>query len=98
MQAVIYKYALTQLALAPAEPFLVHKGATPLCVQTQLGVPMLWASVPVYAMTAPKMEDAKIEVIPTGRPYDTEGRKYIGTFQVEDGGIPFVFHVFQRAA
>jgi hypothetical protein len=69
-------------------------GSEILCVQTQNGQPQLWA------MVDPKAEfvsHRQIAIFGTGHSIPDEPvalRKYIGTFQMHDGGL--VFHAFDN--
>jgi hypothetical protein len=67
-------------------------GAEILCVQMQAGKPCLWALVD---FAAGKVERS-IEIFGTGHPIPSGDRRYIGTFQVQDGA--FVFHAFELIA
>ena len=64
-------------------------GAEILDVQTQDGTPRMWAIV-----DPDKEKETRVfDVIGTGHDINDEKRKYIGTFQVENG--LYVFHVFE---
>ena len=68
------------------------KCAEILTVQTQRERPCLWAMVNPGADKEPR----KFEIYGTGHivPYDlVEDRKYIGTFQLQEGDL--VFHLFE---
>jgi len=67
------------------------EGAKILCVQVQNGVPCMWA-VCDPAVTVRK-EKRYFAVVGTGHPHDVIPKDYIGTFQLEGGGL--VFHVFE---
>ena len=62
-----------------------------LCVQTQFKKPCIWVMVNPNEKI---METREIEVFGTGHKMSDNNRKYIGTFQVNDG--MFVFHVFEK--
>jgi hypothetical protein len=65
------------------------KGADILCVQTQMGVPCLWATVD------PTQDAVRraIRIVGTGHLFDADGLTYIGTYQLQGGTL--VFHVFE---
>lgn len=63
------------------------RGATVLCVQTQNGVPCLWAEVDTYEPTVQR----RIDVYETGHEVPFSSR-YVGTFQLHGGAL--VFHVY----
>lgn len=86
----IFKYALRTTDIQ-----IVHmpKDAEVLTVQVQNGIPCIWAIVgesdPLVRM--------EVETFGTGRTMPESplrNRKYIGTYQLDDGRI--VFHVFVR--
>jgi hypothetical protein len=79
--------------IAIVAPGLIRmpKGAEILTVQTQHGVPCVWAIVDPQA----EKEDRYFEILGTGQPvYEGEevDRAYVGTFQQP----PFVWHLFER--
>ena len=85
---VIYKYDLKP----KTNQLTMPRGALILCVQTQQGVPRLWALVDADAPD----ETRVIEVYSTGEPVIEDmgvSRNYVGTFQLEGGSL--VFHVFE---
>lgn len=69
-------------------------GSEVLCVQAQAGhLPCLWALV----YPEKEKEDRHFELFGTGHPVPNDisiERKYIGTYQLEDGA--FVAHLFER--
>jgi len=65
------------------------KGAEILCVQVQNTDPWLWALV--NSLETEK-EVHLIETFGTGHKISGAPRKYIGTYQLHNGGL--VFHVF----
>lgn len=67
-------------------------GAEILCVQMQAGTPCLWALVNLSAIEA----DRSIEIYGTGHTIPSGDRRYIGTFQAQDGAL--VFHAFELIA
>lgn len=82
----VFKY---QLAVVDHQVVEIPHGAELLCVQTQYGVPAIWA----------KVDDEHPEVgydvfmVGTGHNASrTKGVKYLGSFQLQDGR--FVGHVF----
>lgn len=93
MERVIWKYQLAPLARAAGgEAFIIK---LPLCsevlsVQVQSGEPVLWAAV--YPNS--KLQARRFCIIATGQPYEEEGLKYIGTFQMIGGQL--VLHLFEQ--
>lgn len=80
---VVWKYQISNMLVRHEMP----KGAEFLSVQTQHGIPVLWARVDPEA---PKVE-RQFHVLPTGgETYGFESFKYLGTFQTGD----LVWHVF----
>lgn len=63
-------------------------GAEIISMQTQKGVPTLWAIVD----PANSLEKVNIHVAGTGHNLPDNIERFIGTFQIDDGA--FVFHVF----
>lgn len=61
-----------------------------LCVQVQNETPCIWVLCDPDEQTGPM----GIETFGTGHTIDGANRKYIGTYQLRDGGL--VFHVFER--
>ena len=59
-----------------------------LSVQVQAGVPCLWALVSPDAPGVPRT----VDTYGTGHPVDGNPGRYIGTYQLSNGGL--VFHVF----
>jgi hypothetical protein len=68
----------------------IPAGARLLAVQTQHGTPMLWAMCDEEAQREPRW----IAIVGTGNPLPNSLGEYLGTFQVNGGGL--VFHVFER--
>lgn len=91
---MIYKYALDIVDLQTVE---MHRLAKILCIQTQKGIPCLWAEVDPEQPT----ERRFIRMYGTGQPHvqddpyipEEYGSKYLGTYQVMKGNI--VFHVYE---
>lgn len=66
-------------------------GAIPLCVQTQLGAPELWARVdPERPMAV-----HHFRIAGTGHPLGSNVGEHIDSFQLNGGAL--VFHVFAEA-
>ena len=65
------------------------EGARILAVQTQFGVPCIWALVD----PSHKTEERTFALYGTGHPIVDRYHSYIGTIQLQDGA--FVFHVFE---
>jgi hypothetical protein len=86
----IFKYTVQlndELTLA------IPAGAQLLCVQTQRGIPQLWAVVDTERPDAPR----HFRWFGTGHSFDPGGEAaYIGTVQINDGAL--VFHLFEVAA
>lgn len=86
----IYKY---RLDMTDFQQVSLPKGAEILCVQSQHNIPNLWALVD----TEQRREMRQFEIFGTGHEVKEDmgiDRKYIGTFQLNDGNL--VFHVFER--
>lgn len=83
----IWKY---QLQVKDTQTIMMPFGARMLCVQNQGGVPCLWALCDIDAEKICRT----IDTIGTGHPLSAHIRKYIGTFQQEEGSL--VWHVFER--
>lgn len=64
-------------------------GAKALAMQTQHGMPALWALVDPGAAPEPR----RFRIAGTGHPIDEEIVGYVGTFQMSGGVL--VFHVFE---
>lgn len=88
----IYKYTLEPSGFPSVQDIQMPDLSELLTVQVQLGRPQLWALVD----PSRPLRTRKIEVFGTGEDIESDGvhRKYIGTFQLEGGGL--VFHVFER--
>jgi hypothetical protein len=63
-----------------------------LCVQTQGGIPHIWAEVETD--NAPVVR--KFRVVGTGHAMPAVGLQYLGTYQVLDGAL--VWHVYEELA
>lgn len=75
------------------QSILMPKGAEILTVQTQNGIPCIWALVDIEAEKEPRVFD----IFGTGHPVTFDmgvERKYINTFQLKGGAL--VFHLFER--
>lgn len=69
------------------------KDAKVLSAQMQHGQCQLWAMVDNSKAPYPR----RIEVLPTGAFVERADRlSFLGTVQVNDGGSPLVFHIFER--
>jgi hypothetical protein len=62
-------------------------GANVLCIQTQNGVPCVWAEVDSTEPT----EIRRFVIVGTGQPIPDDADRYVGTWQ----SGPFVFHLFE---
>lgn len=67
------------------------KGAEILTLQMQGGSPCIWAKVDPNA----EIERRAFRIFGTGHGLPPMKLDYVGTFQVNDGGSPLVFHVFE---
>src|SRR5271154_4371477 len=87
-QRVVHKYALD----IDDETFVsMPAGAVVLDVQTQHGVPQIWALVDPDRKL---MIGRRFRVAGTGHPIDWQtNMRHRGTFQMRDGGL--VFHLFE---
>jgi len=63
-----------------------------LCVQTQSGLPFMWAKVDTEA----QKEKRTFRLIGTGHPIEDDSLSYIGTFQIYNGSL--VFHLFEETS
>lgn len=88
MAKAIFKFPLEATDL---QEISIQKGAEILTVQTQHGIPQLWAVVDPQA----EKEVRAIRIVGTGHFLGEEltRRGYIGTFQIAGGSL--VFHVFE---
>jgi hypothetical protein len=82
----IYKYPLTT---GDSVTIYLPKGAEVLTVQTQAGLPCVWAKVDTASMS----EFHRFYVRGTGHELTGNEGAYVGTFQVYDGEL--VFHLFE---
>lgn len=90
MKKTIWKF---ELEVADKQFIRMPKEAELLSVQTQNETPCLWALVNPNNAT----EERCFEVFGTGHTMHCDigiDRKYIGTFQMQNGGL--VFHLFER--
>lgn len=87
-QLTIWKYPL---AVEDYVTLSLPKGARILSVQTQRGLPQLWALVDADAPTVQRRFRVfgTGHALPNGVIFDT----YLGTFQLHDGAL--VFHLFE---
>ena len=84
----IYKYPV--LPIDDEIKMMIHEGAEYLCVQTQQGIPCLWALVDLEKPLAEKW----FCIRGTGCPFKGNEGKYISTFQLYGGSL--VFHIFEK--
>jgi hypothetical protein len=87
MMKAIWKYAIN-----PKTAVAIPEGARLLSVQTQDNQPQLWTLVDPER----PMVKRNFVSMATGEPFDDEGLVYVGTFQINSGGL--VFHVFEVTA
>ena len=85
----IWKYALQ---VADLQTIAMPQGAQVLCVQTQSGIPQLWALVDPGA----PMKERAFVTYGTGQEMPDCPDVYIGTYQIRGGAL--VFHVFEKRA
>lgn len=96
MNNIVYKYPLE---VTDKQQINLPKGAEILTIQTQAGAPQMW--VHVNSENADQAHELRsFETYGTGHPMkylqmDKE-RRYIGTYQIENG--QFIFHVFELVA
>jgi hypothetical protein len=88
MHNTIWKFPLT---VTDTQFISLPKDAEILCVQVQMEAPCLWAKVD---STIEDKETVLIETFGTGHPMDEKNRKYIGTYQLNNGHL--IFHVFRH--
>lgn len=87
MNNTIWKY---ELQISESFRLELPKGANILCVQSQNGNPCLWAEV----NNSEKDKEVKLlETFGTGHIFDSKPRKYLGTYQLQNGRL--VFHVYE---
>jgi hypothetical protein len=83
----IYKFPIR---VTDVQAVRMSAGAQILTVQVQHGQPCIWAHLdPDQPPTT-----RTIEMFGTGHPIEPAPRQYIGTVQLQGGGL--VFHVFER--
>lgn len=87
MNNTIWKY---ELKVTDHNRLELPKGANILCVQLQHGQPCLWAEVNSKEQ---EKEVRLIETFGTGHKLDSSPRKYISTYQLQNGSL--VFHVYE---
>ena len=85
---IIFKYPLMQV---PEEQISLPVGAEILTVQTQGEQPCIWAMIDLNEI---RYKNVTIETFGTGHKMDDAERRYIGTYQINNGD--YVFHVFER--
>jgi hypothetical protein len=68
----------------------IHEGAEYLTIQTQFGRPTLW----VLANLENHLVEKWFCIRGTGHRFKGNEGKYLGTFQLDGGGL--VFHVFEK--
>lgn len=92
MNAAVWK---VPLLVTGRQTVALPAGARILTVQTQ-GVPYLSEQLCLWAVvdTGATLTTRTIEVFGTGHPIEEAEREYIGTAQMNDGGL--VWHVFER--
>lgn len=83
---IIYKYELKEIDV---NKLSMPEDAQILCVQTQKGIPYIWALVDDKKEVKSKF----IMTIGTGHPMPDNPKKYIGTYQLFEGDL--VYHVFE---
>lgn len=86
MQA-IWKFSLQA---TDAQTISMPKGAQVLTVQSQRGIPALWAIVDPDAEEG----DRTFLTYGTGQPITVSPGEYAGTYQLQGGAL--VFHVFEE--
>lgn len=87
MARQIFKYQLDTTDIQQVE---MPEGAEILCVQTQYGIPCIWALVQPNAALSKRT----IEIFGTGHNVpENANRKYIGTYQLRQ--VNLVFHCFE---
>ena len=87
----IYKYPLNPYHTATE--LYMPRGAKVLCAQTdeKTDCPCIWALVDVWETVM----DSRIFFLHlTGLDIDVEGKEYIGTVQLSEGGL--ILHVFEK--
>lgn len=87
MAKQIFKYQLDTTDIQHVE---MPEGAEILCIQTQYGIPCVWALVQPDA----PLTKRTVETFGTGHNVpENANRKYIGTYQLRKGNL--VFHCFE---
>ena len=83
----IFKY---QLETTDVQQLEMPQGAEILCIQTQNGIPCIWALVEPNATVTKRA----FEIFGTNcNVPENAKRKYVGTYQLNNGGL--VFHCFE---
>lgn len=92
MTRVVYKFSLPEGPIGAFE-IDMQEGAEILTVQMQYGAACIWALVDPEAPLKPR----RLAIMGTGHPTPDAGAgRYIGTFQMLDGGL--VWHLFEEYA
>ena len=88
MSKKIFKYQLETTSIQEIE---MPQGSEILCIQTQNGIPCIWALVEQNATVTKR----KFLIVATGHSLPKNRNiKYIGTYQLSDGRM--VFHCFEN--
>lgn len=90
MEKVVWKY---ELQPKKENKIDMPTGAEVLHIECQNGKPHLWALVP----TEHKKEERTFYIIPTGQPFEVDGKEYLGTtLQGKSAsGLTLVWHIFK---
>ena len=87
MSKKIFKY---QLETTDVQQIEMQQGAEILCIQTQNETPCIWALVEPNATVVKRA----FEIFGTGHNIpENANRKYVGTYQLENGQL--TFHCFE---
>lgn len=87
MSTAIYKYALS---VDDVQRLRMPRSAKLLSVQVQRGIPCVWA----WHDPSEVAGEVEFRTIGTGHRIDGSPGEFLGTYQLDEGGL--VFHVFYR--
>ena len=86
MSLTIWKF---EIQVTDRQTVSMPAGSRVLCVQTQNGLPHVWA----LADRDRPYEERAFLLVGTGHPIDADPGRYVGTFQMRNGAL--VFHLFE---
>ena len=83
----VFKY---KLQTTDSQQIEMPESSEVLCVQMQNGIPFIWAKVD----TNNELKKRHFVIVGTGHPLPSNPLNYIGTYQLQYGGL--VFHLFEH--